>query len=81
MLDSTNAGVDIVIPVQMLKHSDGVSLGVSCPPGSPLSMSCAAGGSSCIICMEGYEQGCEVLRLPLCGHAFHDKCAKTWLKK
>jgi len=34
--------------------------------------------SPCVICMDDFEEGCEVGILP-CGHAFHDACIREWL--
>lgn len=34
--------------------------------------------TSCSICLENYEQGCELCVLP-CGHEFHKSCVSRWL--
>lgn len=34
--------------------------------------------TSCTICLENYEQGCELCVLP-CGHEFHKPCVSRWL--
>lgn len=35
----------------------------------------------CVICTEGFKEGDTVLRLPECGHVFHEFCALPWLNK
>ncbi|KAF7069963.1 hypothetical protein CFC21_075533 [Triticum aestivum] len=37
--------------------------------------------SECVICMEPYEAGGDRCRvLPACGHMFHRRCLRTWLR-
>ena len=36
---------------------------------------------NCIICTEGFNIGDVVMRLPHCGHVFHEECALSWLTK
>lgn len=35
--------------------------------------------SSCVICLEDFESGATIKRLPGCGHMFHSHCIDQWL--
>ena len=43
-------------------------------------MSMATASAGCVICLEPFEEGEDLLVLPLCGHAYHQSCATDWLK-
>ena len=36
---------------------------------------------SCPVCAECYVAGATIVRLPTCGHVFHEQCAMMWLTK
>ena len=36
---------------------------------------------TCPICTDSYAPGDTIIRLPLCGHVFHESCALAWLTK
>ncbi|KAL3775628.1 hypothetical protein ACHAWO_001895 [Cyclotella atomus] len=36
---------------------------------------------SCPVCAECYVAGATIVRLPTCGHVFHESCAMMWLTK
>ena len=36
---------------------------------------------SCPVCAECYVSGATIVRLPTCGHVFHESCAMMWLTK
>ncbi|CAA0833082.1 RING/U-box superfamily protein [Striga hermonthica] len=36
-------------------------------------------GGSCVICMDEFEKGCDVVGMP-CGHDFHEGCVEKWLR-
>ena len=36
---------------------------------------------SCPVCAECYVAGATIVRLPTCGHVFHEQCALMWLTK
>lgn len=40
-----------------------------------------ANSHTCPICTDSYAPGDTIIRLPLCGHVFHEKCALAWLTK
>jgi len=40
-----------------------------------------ANSHTCPICTDSYTPGDTIIRLPLCGHVFHEKCALAWLTK
>ena len=37
--------------------------------------------SDCVVCTEAFQKGATVVRLPECGHLFHEACALPWLSK
>ena len=37
--------------------------------------------STCVICMEDYEAGDELITLPNCSHRYHASCISAWLDK
>jgi len=40
-----------------------------------------ADSRTCPVCTDSYEPGATVVRLPSCGHVFHERCAMAWLTK
>ena len=77
------------IPILMVKRSDGHAIKDFLKKASTESngnkvrvkieaKKCA---TSCIICTEGFQIGSCVMRLPLCGHVFHEDCCMSWLTK
>ena len=36
---------------------------------------------TCPVCTDSYVPGATIVRLPLCGHVFHESCALLWLTK
>ena len=36
---------------------------------------------TCPVCTDTYESGATIIRLPSCGHVFHEYCATAWLSK
>lgn len=36
---------------------------------------------TCPVCTDSYVPGATIVRLPLCGHLFHESCALSWLTK
>lgn len=40
-----------------------------------------AGSHTCPVCTDAYEPGAVIVRLPACGHVFHERCALVWLTK
>lgn len=36
---------------------------------------------TCPVCTDTYEPGATIVRLPSCGHVFHEYCATAWLSK
>jgi hypothetical protein len=37
-------------------------------------------GVECVVCKEELELGTSVLKLPHCGHTFHEECVSKWFK-
>jgi hypothetical protein len=40
-----------------------------------------ANSHTCPVCTDSYAPGDTIVRLPLCGHVFHESCALSWLTK
>ena len=34
--------------------------------------------NSCVICMENFREGQQVLEIPICNHCFHHDCCEQW---
>lgn len=34
--------------------------------------------TSCVICMENFREGQEILEIPTCNHCFHHDCCEQW---
>jgi len=86
MRDSEKRSKPDDIPIVMVKRSDGKVLHeLMCSLNYDVKVTCRIEAkkaqNTCIICTEGFSIGSTVLRLPLCGHAFHEKCALSWLTK
>ena len=35
--------------------------------------------TECVSCMEPYEAGAQIRKIPSCRHIFHDECLMKWL--
>jgi len=89
MKDSAKIASSEYVPILMVKRSDGNAIKYLLKETSTESngnkvrvkieaKKCA---TSCIICTEGFQIGSCVMRLPLCGHVFHENCCMSWLTK
>jgi hypothetical protein len=46
----------------------------------PATMAVTSVEKDCVICVDAFQEGEEVVRLPPCGHGFHAQCLQRWLK-
>ena len=81
------------IPVVMLKRDDGMKLKQWAAKRdntnfkekyTPCQMNIhtkQANSHTCPVCTDSYAPGDTIVRLPKCGHVFHEKCALAWLTK
>ena len=86
--EATNCGLNV--PVVMIRREDGKKL-----VQMALQRNDADGSQyipchihihskeehSCPVCAECYVSGATIVRLPTCGHVFHESCAMMWLTK
>ena len=81
MKDSKGESSSLTIPVVMVKQSDGHVLfgleGKECR----LDIFENSNNKECVICRDLFETCQTVIRLPPCGHFFHETCAMTWLTR
>jgi hypothetical protein len=77
MKDSKGEAASLEIPVVMVKQSDGHSLfGLE---GKECLLNVSQQQNECVVCRDHFEVTQKVIRLPACGHTFHENCALTWL--
>jgi len=80
------------VPVVMIRRADGATLvkfaaqatesGASEQQYTPCEIKVdTKEAHSCPVCTDSYEPGATIIRLPFCGHVFHDYCATAWLTK
>lgn len=83
MKDSTNeAGqVGLRIPVVMIRQSDGEKILQSNNGRLCCSLHIETSQVDCVVCCETFKKSQTVMKLPTCGHIFHEECALAWLKK
>jgi hypothetical protein len=48
-------------------------------PLAHLDIALTSSRSDCVVCTEAFVTGATVVRLPTCGHVFHQACALPWL--
>lgn len=70
-------------PVVMLSAKDGELLGRILQEASSARVTLKASELvvECAICQEALEAGQTALKLPDCGHVYHDQCVRSWLEK
>ena len=80
------------VPVVMIRREDGIRLvewakrkdesgDLQYTPCQLVVRSKEANSHTCPVCTDAYVPGATIIRLPLCGHVFHDSCALAWLTK
>ena len=83
MTDSSTEGLPITIPVLMISSPDGelVEKILRERRIAPISLKLKDVNDECSICQESMKEGESILKLPGCGHAYHDSCVLSWLEK
>ena len=86
--DSSSTASDLRIPVVMIKQTDGQELvrlcsEKDCSIKQRVSLHLQRQQDhECVVCQEAFEEdGGTVMRIPACGHVFHETCALMWLEK
>jgi Ring finger domain/PA domain len=82
MQDTKKEAIDLglKIPIVMVKQSDGMQILESFRykvPKCTLAIDVIV--KECIICVDCLAVGQTALKLPACGHIFHESCAMMWL--
>jgi hypothetical protein len=85
MRDSTKEAEreNLTIPVVMIKQADARALLDACRQSSaPLlcQFKIQKQAKECVICTDDFQLSQTIVRLPECGHIFHESCALVWLK-
>jgi len=82
MRDSKGEASHVNVPVIMVKQEDGNLLKKMMAQDS---VRCRIRAKkkevSCVVCTEDFGMGDVIMRLPSCGHSFHELCAMSWLKR
>lgn len=73
------ASLNLNIPVAMIKQSDAKAL-LSNENIVGISFKMQRQSKDCVVCTDNFEVGQVVVRLPDCGHIFHEECALQWLR-
>ena len=83
MTDSSSDSASITIPTLMISSQDGelVEKILRERKYLPVSLKFKEIQDECSICQETMNEGETVVKLPGCGHAYHDACVLSWLKK
>jgi hypothetical protein len=83
----------LAVPVVMIRRDDGIRLlqwssaaekatSNDMQTYTPCQISIhskEADSHTCPVCTDSYAPGDTIIRLPLCGHVFHESCALAWL--
>jgi Zn finger protein HypA/HybF involved in hydrogenase expression len=79
-------GDKVSIPIVMVKLADGQALVSFFRQRNNTTVECAKWNlrmepqnQNCVICTESFSISEVLLRLPACGHHFHESCAMQWL--
>ncbi|KAL9184260.1 hypothetical protein ACHAXT_002346 [Thalassiosira profunda] len=67
--------------VEWAKKTDGSGDETRCIPCQLSVHSKEAKSHTCPVCTDSYVPGATIVRLPACGHVFHESCALAWLTK
>jgi hypothetical protein len=79
-----SATLNLRIPVAMIKKEDGRRLVDICqenPKSVFCTFRCKQLSRDCAICCETLNIPQKILKIPSCGHFFHESCALVWLTK
>ena len=77
---SQNGGLRI--PTVMIKKSDFACIcNLDKQKAHSTCLEISQPSRDCVVCTESLTSGSKVLRLPACGHLFHEHCVLQWLNK
>jgi hypothetical protein len=83
VMTSSSVYDSLAIPVVMMSSGDGDILRRIVQQVTSLRITLRFNelSTECAICQEDIASGAVVLRLPACGHAYHESCVLSWLQK
>jgi len=91
MQDNKNESQEfgLKVPVVMIRRDDGIRLvkfaaesATSDQQYTPCQIKIdTKEAHTCSVCTDSYEPGATIIRLPSCGHVFHEYCGVAWLSK
>ena len=69
----------LTLPVVMVKQSDGQAIQSRATTTCKARLRIQTHALDCVICTESFQADQTALRIPACGHVFHESCALQWL--
>ena len=74
---------NLSIPILMMSLRDSELISKVLVETNGINMTIRVNGTNteCAICQEEMVEGDNVIKLPRCGHPYHERCVLSWLEK